>query len=325
MQAILVHEFGDADVLTPEAVTDPVAGAGEVVVDIRAAGVNPYDAYMRGGTYAVVPSLPYVPGGDAAGVVAAIGPGVAGLKPGDRVLLCAALGRHLTGCYAEKTVRPAADVVRLPDTLGFAEGAAMGVPYVTAQYALFQRGRARPGEVMFVHGASGAVGLAAVQLARRAGLRVVGSAGSASGAALVARQGAELVVDHSASGYLDAVRDFAGGPPDLVLEMLANVNLEADLALVARHGRIVIIGNRGRIEVDPRVMMMKELDVIGVAIWNADRDQVMAAMHHVLDAVGQGLRPVVERTVPLARAAEVHRDLLGRRSAGKIVLAVGGT
>lgn len=325
MQAIVAHSFGGPEVLCLETVKDPEPGPGEVVIEVEAAGVNPFDAYMRTGVYAVLPDLPYTPGGDAAGRVSAVGPDVTGFAPGDRVFVCAALGLNLTGCYAEKVVRPARDVIRLPDGVSTAAGAALGVPYVTAQYALFQRGRAKAGECVFVHGASGAVGLAAVQLARRAGLRVIGSAGSPGGAELVAAQGAELVVDHGQDGYLDTVASFAGGAPDLVLEMLADVNLAADMERVGKFGRIVIIGSRGPIQIQPRAAMMKELDILGMAIWNASRQQVEAALAHVLDAVADGLRPVLERRLPLADAAQAHRAILDRKSGGKIVLEMGSS
>lgn len=320
MRAIIARSFGGPEVLCLETTDDPVPGQGEVVIDVDAVGINPFDAYMRSGAYMILPDLPYTPGGDAAGRVSAVGAGVTGFAPGDRVFVCAALGLNLTGCYAEKVKRPAGDVIRLPDGVSSRAGAALGVPYVTAQYALFQRGRAKPGECVFIHGASGAVGLAAVQLARRAGLRVIGSAGSPEGAALVAAQGAELVVNHSRQGYLEALAGFDGGAPDLVLEMLANVNLAADMDLVRKFGRIVIVGSRGPIEIQPRAAMMKELDVLGMAIWNAGRGQVEAALGHVLDAVADGLQPVLERSLPLAEAADAHRAVLDRKSGGKIVL-----
>ena len=129
MKAIRAHNFGGPEVLQLDTVDDPVPGAGEVVIDIKAAGVNPADTYMRGGAYAIVPELPYTPGGDAAGVVSATGDGVAGIKPGDRVLAGTALGFNMTGCYAEKVLRPATDVRILPDAVSFASGAAIGIPY----------------------------------------------------------------------------------------------------------------------------------------------------------------------------------------------------
>jgi NADPH2:quinone reductase len=181
MKAIRAHAFGGPEVLQLEEIDDPVAGAGEVVVDVRAAGVNPADTYMRNGTYAIVPELPYIPGGDAAGTVSAIGPGVDGFAVGQRVFVGTAMSMDLTGCYAEKVKRRAGEVMALPEDVGFAQAATFGVSYPTAHYALFARGGARAGETVFIHGASGSVGTSAIQLARRAGLTVLGSGGTADG------------------------------------------------------------------------------------------------------------------------------------------------
>lgn len=322
MKAIRVHAFGGPDVLRLEDVSDPVPGPGEVVIDVRAAGINPADTYMRNGTYAIVPPLPYTPGGDAGGVVAAVGPGVAEFSVGDRVFVGTALSFDLTGCYAEKVLRRASEVLPLPDGVSFAAAAAFGVSYTTAHYALFERGGARAGETVFIHGASGSVGTSAIQLARRAGLKVIGSAGSATGLALIAAEGAQLAVDHTRAGYLDKVRDFTGGAgPDLVLEMLANVNLAADMDLVAKYGRIIVIGNRGEITVNPRVAMMKELDIRGIALWNATPAQVKPMMQDIMAGVAEGaLRPVIGREMPLADAAAGHVAVLAPGAHGKIVL-----
>lgn len=322
MKAIRVHAFGGPDVLRLEDVSDPVPGSGEVVIDVRAAGINPADTYMRNGTYAIVPPLPYTPGGDAGGVVAAVGPGVAEFAVGDRVFVGTALSFDLTGCYAEKVLRRASEVLPLPDGVSFAAAAAFGVSYTTAHYALFERGGARAGETVFIHGASGSVGTSAIQLARRAGLKVIGSAGTATGLALIAEEGAQLAVDHTRTGYLDEVRDFTGGAgPDLVLEMLANVNLAADMDLVAKYGRIIVIGNRGEITVNPRVAMMKELDIRGIALWNATPAQVKPMMQDIMAGVAEGaLRPVIGREMPLADAAAGHVAVLAPGAHGKIVL-----
>jgi len=236
MKAIRAHAFGGPEVLQLDDVDDPSPGAGEVVIDVKAAGVNPADTYMRGGAYAIVPDLPYTPGGDAAGVISAIGDGVTKFKVGDRVFAGVAVGFRMQDCYAEKVLRKADDVVALPDSVGFAEGAALGVPYATAHYGLFSRGGAKAGETVFIHGASGSVGTAAIQLAKRAGLTVIGSGGSERGRKLVLDEGADHAVDHTAEGYIDQVKALSGGSgPEVILEMLANVNLASDLDLVAKY------------------------------------------------------------------------------------------
>ncbi len=322
MKAIRAHRFGGPEVLSLDEIPDAEAGAGEVVIDVRAAGVNPADTYMRNGTYAIVPDLPYIPGGDAAGVISAVGPGVTAFAVGDRVFAGTAQSFDFTGCYAEKVTRKAEHVAHLPDAVGFSEAVTFGVSYTTAHYALFTRGDARPGETVFIHGASGSVGTAAIQLAKRAGLTVIGSGGTPKGLDLIRQEGADLAVDHRAEGYLDQVRAFTDGMgPEVILEMLANVNLAADMDLAAKYGRIIIIGNRGEITIVPRVAMMKELDIRGIALWNATPDQVRPMIEDILVGVEEGsLKPVVGREMPLAEAAEAHVAILEPGTLGKIVL-----
>ncbi len=316
MKAIRAHSFGGPEVLTLDTIPDPVPGPDEIVLDMRAAGVNPADTYMRNGTYAIVPPLPYIPGGDAAGVVSAVGANVTAFKPGDQVFAGTALSFDLTGCYAEKIKRKATEILPLPPNVSFAQAAAFGVSYTTAHWALFHRGGAKRGETVFIHGASGSVGTAAIQLAKRAGLRVIGSAGTAKGLELILAEGADQAVDHTKPNYLDAVKS-----PDLILEMLANVNLAADMNVVAKYGRIVIIGNRGEIAVNPRVAMMKELDIRGIALWNATAEQMDPIMRDILAGVAAGdLRPIIGREMKLAEAAEAHVAVLQPGAHGKIVL-----
>lgn len=322
MKAIRAHSFGGPEVLQLDDIDDPVPGAGEVVVDVRAAGINPADTYMRNGVYAIVPDLPYIPGGDAGGVVSAVGPGVVGFAVGDRVAIATATSQDLTGCYADKVKRPATEVVPIPDGVSFAQATAIGVSYPTAHYALFARGGAKSGETVFIHGASGSVGSSAIQLAKRAGLTVIGSGGTAKGLDLIRAEGADLAVDHTEPGYLDAVKQATGGDgPNLILEMLANVNLAADLDLLAKFGRVMVIGNRGEITINARVAMMKELDVRGVALWNVTPDQVTPMMEDILAGISDGsLRPIIGRELPLADAAEGHKAVLEPGAHGKIVL-----
>jgi len=228
----------------------------------------------------------------------------------------------LTGCYAEKVKRRASEVLSLAKGIGFAEAATFGVSYPTAHYALFARGGAQGGETVFIHGASGSVGTSAVQLAKRAGLRVVGSAGTSKGLELVRGEGADHAVNHTATGYMNEVLRFTGGKgPELILEMLANVNLAADMDLAAKYGRIVVIGNRGEITVNPRVAMMKELDIRGVALWNATAAQMKPIMRDILAGAEDGsLRPVVGREMRLSEAAAAHIAVLEHGIGGKIVL-----
>lgn len=322
MKAIQAHSFGGPEVLRYEEVADPAPGPGEVVIDMRAAGVNPADTYMRNGTYAIVPKLPYTPGGDAGGIVSAVGADVRDFAVGDRVFAGTALSFDMTGCYAEKIKRKASEVLPLPASVSFAAAAAFGVSYTTAHYALFERGSARAGETVFIHGASGSVGTSAIQLAKRAGLTVIGSGGTAKGLELIVKEGADHAVDHTKPGYLEQVKAATGGKgPNLILEMLANVNLAADMDVAAKYGRIIVIGNRGEITINPRVAMMKELDIRGIALWNATAEQVKPMMQDILAGVAAGeLRPVIGREMKLAEAAQAHVAVLQPGAYGKIVL-----
>jgi NADPH2:quinone reductase len=317
MKAIRVHEFGAPAVMKLEDVPDPQPGPKQLVVAVRAAGINPVDTYIRAGTYAKKPALPYTPGFDAAGVVESVGPENRRFKPGDRVYI----NHNISGAYAQKTLCEEESVFALPDRLSFAQGAAVWVPYATAQYALFESARARPGETLLVHGASGGVGSAAVQIARAFGMRVIGTAGSDKGLKMVEEQGA-LAFNHHDTKYLDRVTEATNGRgPDVILEMLANVNLAKDLAIIARRGRIVIIGNRGTIEINPRDAMSKGASVIGMLLLNTtpeETEQISAALAAGLS--NGTLNPVVGREIPLADAKEGHDAVLAPGALGKIVL-----
>jgi len=320
MHAIRVRAFGGPEALTLEDIQVPELTSGHVMVRVHAAGVNPVDTYIRTGTHAIKPVLPYTPGTDMAGVVEATGEGVSSWKPGDRVY---ADGVGLTsGTYADFVVCVASHMHRLPDRVSFAQGAALGVPYATAWRALFRHGQTRPGETVLVHGASGGVGTAAVQIARAHGCRVIGTAGTPEGLALAGDQGAHVMINHRNTGYEAAVTEATGGRGvDVVLEMLANVNLDRDLELVARGGRVVVIGNRGRIEIDPRKMMRNDVTISGLMIFNASEDE-LAGIHAGIGAglENGSLQPVVGRELPLAEAANAHVAVMEAGALGKIVL-----
>jgi NADPH2:quinone reductase len=322
MKAIVVEQFGGTEVLKLCELPDLTPGPAEVLVRIRAAGVNPVDTYVRSGTYAIKPDLPYIPGQDAAGVVEAVGPLVTVFKRGDRVYLNGTSRGRAQGAYASAAVCPLSQVHRLSERLTFSQGAAIGVPYATAHRALFGRAHASLGETVLVHGASGGVGLAVVQLARGAGLIVVGTAGTEGGLRLVREQGAQHVLDHHRPDYLAGIADLTGGRGvDVVVEMLANVNLDRDLALLAPFGRIVIVGNRGRIEIDPRQAMRRDASILGMTLWNmsaTELDEIHVALMEGLDR--GALTPVVGRELSLADAARAHELVLAPGAKGKIVL-----
>jgi len=318
MKAIRVHEVGGPELLKLEDVPDPSPGPGQVVVRLKAVGVNPVDTYIREGRHAVKPSLPYTPGTDAAGTIEAIGEGVTRYVVGDRVYT----GGSISGTYAELSLCLESQVHPLPAHVSFAQGAAVNVPYATAYRALFHRAQARAGEVVLVHGASGGVGTAAVQLAHAAEMIVIGTGGTDEGRRLVKQQGADHVLDHRAAGYLDQVLELTGGRGvDVILEMLANVNLGKDLNVLARFGRVVVIGSRGAVEIDPRATMTRDGSILGMTLMNVS-DIERAAIHAVL-VVGlenRTLTPVVGREFPLAQAARAHEAVLEPGAYGKIIL-----
>jgi NADPH:quinone reductase len=318
MKAIRVNEYGGPDVLRLEDVPDLEPGPGQVLVSVKAIGVNPVDTYMRSGAHAHKPAVPYTPGADAAGVVAAAGEGVTRFKAGDRVYTA----RTLTGAYAEEALCNQSQVHNLPERASFAQGAAIGVPYATAYRALFFRARAVPAEIVLVHGASGGVGIASIQLARAAGMKVIGTAGTDKGRELVMKEGAHHMLDHSAKGYQDELMALtAGRGVDVILEMLANVNLADDLRLVAQGGRVVVIGNRGTVEINPRDAMSRDAAILGMTLFNASESELESIHAALVAGLESGtLRPVIGQELPLAEAARAHEAVLESGAYGKIVL-----
>lgn len=320
MKAIRVHEFGGPDVMRLEEVPDPLPGSEQVVVRVHAVGVNPVDTYIRSGIHAVRPKLPYTPGMDAAGVVEAVGMNVNGIGVGERVYTAGTV----SGAYAELALCEASQVHRLPSSVTFAQGAAVNVPYATAYRGLFVRAHAMPGETVLVHGASGGVGVAAVQLARSHGLFVIGTGGSEEGRRLVTEQGAHHVFDHHAEGYLDEIVKLTGGRGvDVILEMLANVNLGHDLKALARGGRVVVIGNRGTVEINPRDAMSRDASILAMTLMNAQGAE-LASIHAALVAGLEAgtLRPIIGQEMALAEAARAHEAVMQPGAYGKIVLTL---
>ncbi|HJV34904.1 NADPH:quinone reductase [Geomonas sp.] len=318
MKAIMVNSYGAPEVMRIEEVADPVPGEGQVLVKLYAVGVNPVDTYIRSGSYGNVAVPPYTPGIDGAGVIEAVGPGVKHRKVGQRVYVAWCL----TGTYAEKTLCKEFQTHPLPEGLSFSQGAAVGVPYATGYRALFQKAHAQPGEQVLIHGASGGVGIAAVQLGRAAGLRVIGTAGSEQGRRLVLEMGAHQAIDHHQPDHMEKAKELTCGQGlDVIIEMLANQNLAMDLQALAKGGRVVVVGNRGTIEIDPRATMSQDSMVIGMALFNAS-EQDLATIHAALGAGLENgtLRPVVSKELPLAEAATAHHEVIESSTFGKIVL-----
>jgi NADPH:quinone reductase len=318
MKAIQVPQFGGPEVLALAEIPTPQVGPGQVLVRVHAAGVNPYDTYMRAGTYPIKPPLPYTPGSDAAGTVESVGEGVKKVKPGDRVYTA----KTVSGAYAEYTLSLESQVNPLPAKISFAQGAGLWVPYGTAYTALHHHAHAHAGETVLIHGASGGVGHAAVQIARAIGLTVIGTAGTERGLELVKKEGAHFAFDHSKPDSPDEIMKATGGRGvDIVLEMLANVNLATDLRLLAQHGRVIVIGNRGEITINPRELMARRASVRGFTLWAATETETSEIYAGIAAGLENGtLRPIVGKELPLKDAAQAHRDILAPGAFGKIVL-----
>ncbi len=320
MKAIVVREFGPPEVMKLEKVELAEPAGLQVLVKIEAAGVNPVDTYLRTGIHAHAPKLPYTPGKDGAGTVAAVGDAAGKFKPGDRVYTAGSI----TGTYAEYSLCDESQLGALPENVGFEEGAALWTPYATAYRALFQKAAAKPGETVLIHGASGGVGIAAIQWGRRAGLRIIGTAGSAEGIKLAREMGAEAVFNHSESDHLQRILDFTGGRGvDVIIEMLANENLERDFDALAMFGRIVIVGSRDRLQFTPRLAMTKDAVIFGMSLFNAPKSDLNEIHNAIYDALAAGdLRPVIRTRYSLSEAPEAHHAVIESRALGKIVLTV---
>ena len=318
MQAICVHKFGEADVMQYEEVATLTPIKNQIKIEVKAIGVNPVDTYIRAGIYPIKPDLPYTPGKDASGIITEIGSEVKNRKIGERVYTCGCL----SGSYAEELICEENQAFILPENCSFATGAALGVPYSTAFIALNVRAHAAAGETVLIHGASGSVGLAAIQIARSNGLKVIGTAGTEAGLKLLKAQGVVAALNHNQDNYLDPITDLTGGAGvDVVLEMLANLNLDNDLKLLAPNGRVVIIGSRGTIEIDPRDTMGKNAAILGMSLFNTSAEHLQQ-IHAAIKAglIDGRYQPVIHSELPLSDAAKAHDLVMQNGVNGKILL-----
>jgi NADPH:quinone reductase len=318
MKAIIVREFGLPEVMKLEDVPTPKVGASSVLVCVKAAGVNPVDTYIRTGQYAQKPDLPYTPGKDAAGVIEEIGANATKFKIGDRVLTTDAG----SGAYAEFCLCDEKHLIKLPENISFEQGAGVFVPYATAFRALFQKAKLQKGETILIHGASGGVGVAAIQWAKNVGLTVIGTAGSDEGKQLVKDQGADFVFDHSSENYLNEILEATGGKGvDAIIEMLANVNLVKDFEVLKMFGRIVVVGNRGSLDFNPRLAMGKDAAIFGLALFNSSEKDMNEIHEAIFKGLSEGfLNPVVGKKFELADAVKAHHEIIESKAFGKIVL-----
>lgn len=318
MRALRIHKFGGPDTLKLEDIPVPSVGDSEVLVRVHAAGINPVDTYIREGAYATLPKLPAILGREIAGRVEDVGEGVSSVKKGDRVFALL----HENGGYAEYVVCQQDNVFPLSEKLTFSQGSGLCIPYFTAYRALVTKCHIKPGEILLVHGASGAVGIAAVQIAKAYGLTVAGTAGSIEGMDLVKKVGADHVFNHREKGYLNnAVAAIGGHGFDIVLENLANVNLGADLTVLNQQARVAVVGSRGTVEVNPRSLMLTEGSLIGVLLPGATKEETKETAEVILKGIESGwVNPVVAREYMLDEAAQAHHDIIHNSGAkGKLV------
>lgn len=320
MRCISVSEFGGPEVMRLlSGMPTPIPKAKQVLVNVKAAGVNPVDTYIRSGFYAAKPKLPYTPGKDGAGFIQQVGENVTKVKKGDRVWF---LG-SVTGSYAEYCICHEDNIGQLPNNVSFEDGAMIGTPYLTAYRALFQRGKLKRGETVFIHGASGGVGTAAVQICNSYGIRVLATAGSVEGEQMLRSMGVAKVYNHRKEDYLEKVKE-DGEQINVIIEMLANVNLLEDLKIISIHGRIVIVGSRGPIEIDPRLIMSSEVSVMGVMLVKS----TLAEKEEQINFINEGfiagwLKPVLWKILEVEFAKDSHHEIIKNNGAkGQIVLRV---
>lgn len=322
--AVRVENFGDPTVLSKTKVLAlPQPGLGQVQVKIQAFGVNPVDTYIRSGVYANKPALPYTPGHDCAGYVTALGAGVTNVKLGDRVFT----SRSVTGSYATEGLFEASAVHPLPAHFSFQEGAAIGTGHATAYRALVQKGKAKPGQSVVVHGASGGVGIPTVEFAKLLGLRVIATAGNEAAIKQLLSMGCAVVLNHHTQDVLAEVMKATNGEGvDVVVEMAADKNLAQDLKMVRRGGTIVVVGSRGDSTISPREIMGRESTVTGVMLYSKTPEELaeISAAMTALFSAGLGRPSVSVVYEGFAAAPQAHVETIARATnrPGRVVVDV---
>ncbi len=322
MRAIVVDRLMDPRDVSVRVVPDPQPGPGEIAIDVRAAGCNFSDILMLKGEYQVVPPLPFIPGREAAGVVAEIGSGVSGRKRGERVLAYT----HL-GAFAERVVVPADAAFPMPDAMSFEHGAAMPIVYPTSHAALVDRAAIRSGETLLVHAAAGGVGLAAVQIGRALGARVIATASGTDKLAIARAAGAEVVVDYREQDFVPSVLDATNGRgADVIYDPVGGDTTDRSLRCIAWKGRLVVVGFAGgRIaEIRANRIMLKNISVLGLH-WpvyaEKEPETVRAIFADLMRLHARGdIRPLIDATYPLDRVGEALTALADRRSVGKLII-----
>ncbi|HEY8494605.1 MAG TPA: NADPH:quinone oxidoreductase family protein [Myxococcota bacterium] len=322
MRAIVVDRWMEPAELTVSEVPDPVVGPGQLGVEVRAAGCNFFDILLVQGRYQVKPPFPFVPGGEIAGVVRSVGAGVRGFAPGDAVLAAVPMGG-----YAEQIAVPAAFAHRMPEGMTFEEGAAFPIVYPTSYAGLVYRAGLRPGETLLVHAAAGGVGLAAVQIGKALGARVIATAGGADKLHVAMEAGADIGIDYTEEDFVERVKEFTGGRgADVIYDSVGGDVFDRSLKCIAWNGRLLVIGfASGRIPtVAANRILLKNIAVVGLH-WGAYAKHEPERVPETFDALfrlyaEKKIRPVVYRSYPLEEAPAALAALGGRKTWGKVVL-----
>jgi NADPH2:quinone reductase len=325
MRAVICEAWGKPGDLKVGELPDPVPGPGEVLIAIEAAGLNFADTLMIQGKYQEKPSFPFSPGLEGAGSVAAVGEGVTRVSVGDRVL---AILDH--GGFAELALARESDVFVIPDSMDFPTAAGFPITYGTAHGSLVWRAALQPGETLLVHGAAGGVGLAAVEVGKALGARVIATAGGAEKGRLALKHGAEAAIDYREEDIRERVKALTGGRGvDVVFDPVGGEVFDASLRCTAWSGRLLTIGfAAGQVpQVPANILLVKNLSVIG-CYWGSYRKQAPELLEpEFRDLFGwfeEGLlAPHVSHALPLEQVAEAMDLLLTRRSTGKVVVTTG--
>jgi NADPH2:quinone reductase len=325
MKALLCKAFGDPGTLVYDDAPDPVPGPGEVLIAVRAAGVNFPDALMVQGKYQFKPALPFAPGAELAGDVIALGEGVGNAKVGDRVIASVRCG-----AFAEKAVAPATHLIPLPQGVSYEVGASFTLVYGTSYHALKGRAQLQAGETLLVLGAAGGVGLAAVQIGKALGARVIAAASTPEKLDLCRQHGADEVINYATEDLRERIKALtAGKGPDVIYDPVGGKYAEPAFRSIAWRGRYLVIGFAdGQIPSLPlNLPLLKGASIVGV-FWGEfvarQLPDFMQDLRELFTLVGQGrLRPHVSQRYPLARGAHALQDLLARKVTGKVVIVTG--
>lgn len=323
MNAIQVKKYGGPEVLEYVTVPRPSPGPDEVLVRVKAAGVNPVDTLLRDGVFGA--QVPFIPGADFAGVVEQVGANVTEFKVGERVYGSDLTAPQKMGAYAQFIAVKQNLIHPLHDSLTFSQGASLPIPYFTAYRAIYHFAEAKPGETIFIHGASGGVGIAAVQIASGLGLRVIGTASTPEGQELAKKAGAHFIFNHYEDGYIEKVKEAAGERGiDIILESIADKNLRKDINLVRNQGRIVVVGGGAEIQIHPAELFAREVVVKGVFIYSIKDDELFETRHALYAGAKAGwLSPYIWQEFPLEKASDAHTLIRsGAGARGKIILTV---